>query len=347
MGKLGSFLTERGQPGDADLALGYYTRDLEITERLAKLTPDSTETARDFLVSLGRFGDLLSKRHHPGDADLALGYYTRSFEEAGRLLKKNPDSAQASRDVSVVLGRLGDSLSKRDRPGDADRALGYFTQKLEINERLLKLNPNSILSTRDVWESHEYLGNFYVRLGNFDTAIESFQNGIDVLEVMIAKKWYVKQSIERKAFLERRMSFCRVADLATGDWAALHNIDAEYIPQLLRIRVAALAKSENLAELAQAGAQLRELAPRTNGNLYNAACAYGLCATQIGKGKQGLTEVEQAEQRSYLELALTCLKHAVAAGYNDFDHMKQDTDLTPLRDLPEFEALFPKQTNQK
>jgi hypothetical protein len=31
-----------------------------------------------------------------------------------------------------------------------------------------------------------------------------------------------------------------------------------------------------------------------------------------------------------------------AAGYDDFEHMKKDDDLKPLRGLPEFEALFPK-----
>lgn len=37
-------------------------------------------------------------------------------------------------------------------------------------------------------------------------------------------------------------------------------------------------------------------------------------------------------------------ERAVAAGYDDFEHMQQDSDPTPLRELPEFEALFsPKQ----
>ena len=33
---------------------------------------------------------------------------------------------------------------------------------------------------------------------------------------------------------------------------------------------------------------------------------------------------------------------AIAAGHKDFDHMRQDSDLTPLHGLPEFENLFPK-----
>ena len=47
-----------------------------------------------------------------------------------------------------------------------------------------------------------------------------------------------------------------------------------------------------------------------------------------------------------LDLSLACLKEAVAAGYDDFEHMQQDSDLTPLRELPEFPALL-KQRPQK
>ncbi|MFM9962486.1 MAG: TPR end-of-group domain-containing protein [Planctomycetaceae bacterium] len=53
------------------------------------------------------------------------------------------------------------------------------------------------------------------------------------------------------------------------------------------------------------------------------------------------TDSETAEQqRKYLDLSLACLKEAVAAGYDNIDHIQQDTDLTPLRKLPEFQALL-------
>jgi hypothetical protein len=31
-----------------------------------------------------------------------------------------------------------------------------------------------------------------------------------------------------------------------------------------------------------------------------------------------------------IDLSLACLKEAIAAGFNNFDHMKQDTDLASL-----------------
>jgi hypothetical protein len=49
---------------------------------------------------------VLVERGQPGDAARALTNYTRSLEVAERLLKANPDSAQATRDVAVSHSNL-------------------------------------------------------------------------------------------------------------------------------------------------------------------------------------------------------------------------------------------------
>jgi hypothetical protein len=107
-----------------------------------------------------------------------------------------------------------------------------------------------------------------------------------------------------------------------------------------------MAKQGRAADVAQAGAKLRELEPKTNVNLYNAACAYSLAAGLAAKDKLSPTAAEEAERRKFIDLSLACLKEALAAGYHNFHHMTQDTDLVPLRGLPEFENLFPKPTGK-
>ncbi|MFM9964131.1 MAG: hypothetical protein ACKV2Q_23250 [Planctomycetaceae bacterium] len=74
--------------------------------------------------------------------------------------------------------------------------------------------------------------------------------------------------------------------------------------------------------------------------LYNAACTYGLCATLSLKDEPQPTDSETAEQKKYLDLSLACLKESVAPGYDNFKHIEQDSDLTPLRQLPAFQALL-------
>ncbi len=139
--------------------------------------------------------------------------------------------------------------------------------------------------------------------------------------------------------------------VATGDWEAMLQTAPDQLPGLLVTRMTQFAKFGQVTEVAQAGAKLRELAASAlngstheekGGMLYNAACAYGLCAGLVATGKPALSKAELAEQKSFRDLSLACLKAAIAAGWNDFDHMRNDTDLTPLHGLPEFEALFPK-----
>lgn len=130
--------------------------------------------------------------------------------------------------------------------------------------------------------------------------------------------------------------------MATGDWETVLE-QATKTPGLLYHRAAEFAKQRKFDAAAQAAAKYREIAQATTDGkadqLYNAACAYGLCATAVQPAKgETLTETEQARRTGYLDLSLTCLKEA--AGYDNFEHARKDSDLAVLRDLPEFQKLI-------
>jgi tetratricopeptide (TPR) repeat protein len=346
LNKLGDFLTRRGQPGDAEQALRHYTRGLELADVLLKQNPESAQTARDVSVSLEKLGDFLVHRGQPGDAERALRDYTRSLEILEGLLKRNPESARAARDVSVSLNGLGDFLAQRGQPGDAEQALRDYTRSLEIREGLRERNPDSAQAARDVIASQRRLGELDATCQKFESAIVRFEAGIAVLNGMIAKRLSEGAAAREKGILEGRLNFCQSAVLATGDWKALIKADSKRLPALLSLRATELAKQGRLADVAQAGAKLRELEPKTSNNLYNAACAYSLCAALVAKDKAVPTNAEQAERKKWVDLSLACLKEAIAAGYKNFDHMKRDGDLAPLNGLAEFQNLFPKPTGK-
>ncbi|MGB8355082.1 MAG: tetratricopeptide repeat protein [Chthoniobacteraceae bacterium] len=165
VGRLADFLAERGRTGDAEKALGYYRRSLEIDERLFKANPNSALVARDMAVSLNTLGDFLANRGQTDDTKKALDHYEQSLKIHERLLKANPDSAQAARDVSVGLHRLGDFLANRGQTGDAKKALDHYERSLKIHERLLKANPESAQAARDVAVSIHRMGNFLANRG--------------------------------------------------------------------------------------------------------------------------------------------------------------------------------------
>jgi tetratricopeptide (TPR) repeat protein len=226
--RLADFLARRGQPGDADLALGHYQRSLEVRERLLATNPDSAQAARDVSVSLERLADFLARRGQPGDADLALGHYQRSLEVSERLLAANPDSAQAARDVSVSLERLADFLASRGQPGDADLALGHYQRSLEVRERLLAANPDSAQAARDVSVSLERLADFLAsrgQPGDADLALGHYQRCHEVLERLLAANpdsaqasRDVSVSLERLANFLARRGQPGDADLALGHY---------------------------------------------------------------------------------------------------------------------------------
>ena len=163
--KFGGFLAEHGQPGDAEQTLRHFTRSLELSKGLLKRNPDSAQAGRDVSISLDRLGDFLAQRGQPGDADQALRHFTRFVEISEGLLKRNPGSAQAARDVSFSLEKLGDLTAQRGQPGGTEQALRHFTRGLEIREGLLKRNPDSAQAARDVSVSLERLGDLTAQRG--------------------------------------------------------------------------------------------------------------------------------------------------------------------------------------
>ena len=163
--RLGDFYRQRGQTGDAERALGYYEASLKIRDDLQRRNPDSAEASRDLSVSQNKLGDLYHQRGQPGDAERALGYYEACHETLEDLHRRNPDSAEAARDLSISQNRLGDFHLQRGHTGDAERALGYYEASLKIDEDLHRRNPDSAEASRDMSVSQSNLGDFYHQRG--------------------------------------------------------------------------------------------------------------------------------------------------------------------------------------
>ncbi len=178
-----------GVAGQAELQVGLLQRAEVLIEAFAETLrarheadPDDEEAARLHSAALNKLGDFLSNRGLPGDAERALSCYERSLEVREGLLASNPASGQAARDVSVSLDRLGDFLSNRGLPGDADRALACYERGLEVRERLLAANPASGQAARDVSVSHFKFFDFHRQRGDERAAMASLAACFGILE---------------------------------------------------------------------------------------------------------------------------------------------------------------------
>ncbi|HNM75936.1 MAG TPA: hypothetical protein PKN13_11450, partial [Accumulibacter sp.] len=82
-----------------------------------------------------------------GDLAAARRSFDQSLQIRHRLADANPASAQAQRDVSVSLDKLGDV---QQAAGDLAAARRSFDQSLQIRRRLADANPASAQAQRDV-----------------------------------------------------------------------------------------------------------------------------------------------------------------------------------------------------
>ena len=340
--KLGDVYLKLGRSVDA---LTHFQDALQISQLLAMADPNDTQKQSDLSISLERLGRAYLAL---GRTDDALTQYEANLKITRLIVEADPNDAEKQRNLSVTYQRLGDVHIALGRTDDA-RSL-YETMFVNCR-KLAEADPNNAEKQRDLAGSHHRLGEVEVLAGRYESAKGHFKAGIEVLDRMIENGQNVSTTKKEKDGLTGRLRFCEDALLAISDWETLLKADAKLLPVLLSIRATELANRGQLTEVAQSGAKLRELSATAEkgsdiahqaGILYNAACAYSLCGMLVTKDKTQTTEAEQAERKKYLDLSLACVKEALAAGYDNFEHMRKDTDLQPLHGLPEFEALFPK-----
>jgi hypothetical protein len=90
-----------------------------------------------------------------------------------------------------------------------------------------------------------------------------------------------------------------------------------------------------LPEAVESAAQMKQRAGDNANRLYNAACLYALCS-----GAKISTADASPLVRECADEAMTLLSQAVAKGYKDVAHIKQDSDLDALRPRADFQKLL-------
>lgn len=109
----------------------------------------------------------------------------------------------------------------------------------------------------------------------------------------------------------------------------------------LRLLVAA-ARAGQFAEGLQLAKQLEATLDKDATTRYDLACGYA----QLAKAREGLTATDDAEADSLPSAeelqaaAIAAIKEAMDAGFFRITDLKLDPDLSPIRELPAFQALI-------
>jgi tetratricopeptide (TPR) repeat protein len=269
-----------------------------------------------------------------------LRYIQKSLALRERLAKDHPDDGELQRNLTVTYDRRA---GLHVESGEVEEALDLYRRSLAAREQLAAADPADARATRDLMSSHVAIGDAHLASGDYRQAAESFGRAADVSRRMIASGMNARQSEAELGACEAKQRKAEALMVALGAWDALLQQPAELLPTLLEARAVECLRRERFEEAARAARQLREVAGASANQLYNAACVLARAADAIqpAEGQRELTDAQALRRDACTRDALATLREAIDAGWDDFEHLRQDEDLALLRELPEFQAVLP------
>jgi serine/threonine-protein kinase len=287
------------ETGDYKAALESYKKGLEIDQRLADADPASAAARRDLAISHENLGDVYLKL---GERRPALDSYKHALELCQRLADADRASAQAQRDLNVAHNKLGDASLDSLMPL---AALGHYQKGLEIARRLADADKASVQAQRDLAASYQRLGDVYRTLWSYQAAQDRYQDCHAIVQRLADA-----DKASGRAQRDLAESYRRLGDVSRqrGD------------------RKAALDHYQKGLDIAQPLGELTRGAK----DLYDTAAFSALCAPLADKPET---------REEYAARAVGLLRQAIAKGYKDTAHIKEDADLDALRRRDDFKKL--------
>ncbi|MEZ6016259.1 MAG: protein kinase [Planctomycetota bacterium] len=201
----------------------------------------------------------------------------------------------------------------------AHTALGFASHLAGAIEEAQRAYRRAMQLDTEEWYAHRLLGAIYAREGNFKSATGLFQRAIGLRPSHIGSYDHLYSVLLR---LDRYEEALEVAD--SGIQAArqrLHEVRDDLDARLhMAMLYARIAREDDARKQVRAA---QELAPKDCFTAYHSACVHALLA-----GPEDLSQ------------AVELLGHARDRGYYLRSELARNSDLDPLRGLPEFKALL-------
>jgi eukaryotic-like serine/threonine-protein kinase len=217
-----------------------------------------------------------------------------------------------------IHNRLGIALSHQNK---LDEAIAAFRKAIELDPKNL--------------EAHNNLGVNLFKQNKLDEASECFRKGVE-LNPNANTYTNLGLALNRQNKLDEAIAAFRKAV----------ELDPKYILARNNLGFALGKKAQQLRDRKNAvgclavAAEYEAQKPTDADAVYDAASIRALCAAAILKDPKtpAVDAARLAEEQA--DLAMDWLRRAVAAGYKNSSHMKQDKDLDVLRDRDEFKKLI-------
>jgi tetratricopeptide (TPR) repeat protein len=343
--KLGAqmdFARSLGLLGDAQLKAGQQEESLksfveaaDVTRKLSAEHPQALNVLRMHWKVCSRLTDVALEM---GGAKQALAFTQETLEIAKKLAAATPPGALERRYVVSSYGDLGRTLLQLERD---EEGLAALEQALAAAQENAESHPETWGFQHDLFLSRYNLAQGDLAAENYAVAIEGYRGAKQTLEGLLKQDRNLAELRQRLEAVQFNLQYAQAASLAFGEWDQLVQQPQELLPRLLIMRGVKATERSDYAEAARTARAVQENEHSDLSHLYNAACLLCRCAASLQASDGQPLSPEQASQRqAWIDAALASLKKSVAAGFEDFEQMRKDEDLAPLRDLPEFKAMF-------
>jgi pentatricopeptide repeat protein len=309
------------QAGRTEEALKLFEETLRL--RKAKLGPDHPDT-------LASMNNLAFASADAGRTQEALKLY----KETLRLQK-----AKLGPDHPERLRSMNNLASCYICVGEVAKAVEILQESLALRELRAKTEPGNSAEQANLAWTHGLIAHAEQARLDYAAAVQAYARAVAMYDKLDqAGALTIPADRKMMDFYRQQLALCRKAEQAVKDLEFVLKQPAAEVPGLLDLRVRFLLKEEKLPAAIDTAAKAKQLAGDEAGNIYDAACAYALCAAAAKQAKWPVAEIPGAQQLA--DTAMALLKQAVAKGFKDAAHMKQDNDLDGLRERDDFKQLL-------
>jgi serine/threonine protein kinase/tetratricopeptide (TPR) repeat protein len=345
---LGIVFSDTNQPELAEAA----NRDaLALFEKLVAEFPHRSDFRQDLATSHSNLGVLLRRT---GRLEAAEAAYRHALDVRRKLAADFPHRPDVRNDLAASHNTMGNLLRATSRLEKAEvefrdalalqkQLAAEFAQRPEFRRALAWSDSNLASLLRDTGRLKDAEAAFADALAIQQKLVADFQTVPDyhndlasTLGNLAGLRTQRGDFAAAGALLDQALTHHQTALKANPQNPFYRDIYRNYLEKLAENRVG----SGDHARAAAAADELAKIGCDPPGDTYNAACIVGCCVTLAEKDAR-LGEARRKElAQSYADRAMALLRQAVARGFKDTAHVKNDSQLEPLRAREDFKKLL-------
>jgi len=337
---LGTLLDDRRKHEEAE---ALFREAIANWEKLAKDFPTVPEYRAGVVKSLNNLGNALRAQSEYVDAEVVVRQAVDIQEKLAAEFRKVP---AYRRDLFAVQSTLGNVLLQLGKRPEAEEA---YRQAVVTAEGLAREFADVRQHAVDLGGAYGNFGNVLRNGGQPEVALDWYRKAIATLEPVVTKesRLVVARQFLCNSHLGRASAFEALGrhDEATSDWERTVELDDGRNKANFRLRM--FRSQKDAAGCLAAAAEYEAQKPTDAGELYDAACNRAVCAAVIPQDPKTPAADAARLAKEQADLAMDWLRQAVAAGFRDVEHMKQDKDLDVLREREDFNKLFELQAKKE